>query len=328
MILVLFSFSFIGSRINMIHDFGCVSLEITGLRSSDEGIYECKATNSLGEAVTTAECKVAAKGSLVLDSHHPEGMKKIAALEAKKPKAMADQDQQFDRPVFLEPLSGTAGVAQGGQAHMECRVAPVGDPNMKFQWFCNGEALKMGSRFQATQDFGFVTLDIAACIPEDSGMYTVKATNLLGESSSSFALNVGDKAGIQQPPVFMEQLKDIGVVKEGSNVHAEARIEPKGDSKLRVEWELNGKPVSSGSRLKTTLDFGHVTLNINGVRSTDSGIYTCKAINALGEAVSTTSIKVDGKQYATLVIQLLIADKNIFYMKHFIVSSYDYTKHG
>jgi titin len=68
----------------MIHDFGCVSLEITGLRSSDEGIYECKATNSLGEAVTTAECKVAAKGSLVLDSHHPEGMKKIAALEAKK----------------------------------------------------------------------------------------------------------------------------------------------------------------------------------------------------------------------------------------------------
>ena len=115
----------------------------------------------------------------------------------------------------------------------------------------------------------------------------------------------------------------IGVVKEGSNVHAEARIEPKGDSKLRVEWELNGKPVSSGSRLKTTLDFGHVTLNINGVRSTDSGIYTCKAINALGEAVSTTSIKVDGKQYATLVIQLLFADKNIFYMKHFIVSSYD-----
>jgi hypothetical protein len=279
----------------VIHDFGCVSLEITGLRASDEGIYECKASNSLGEAVTTATCKVAAKGSLLLDSVHPEGMKKIAALEAKRPRATDDPDQQFDRPVFVAPLSGTAAVAEGGQAHMECRVAPVGDPNMKFQWLCNGEPVKMGSRVQATQDFGFVTLDIAACIREDSGMYTVKATNLLGEASSSFALNVGDKESIQQPPVFMEQLKDIGVVKEGANVHAEARIEPKSDPNLKVEWELNGKPISSGSRLKTSLDFGHVQLNINGVRSSDSGIYTCKAMNALGDAVSTTSIKVDGK---------------------------------
>ena len=54
-------------------------------------------------------------------------------------------------------------------------------------------------------------------------------------------------------------------------------------------------PKLSGARLKTTLDFGHVTLNINDVRASDSGIYTCKAINLLGEAVSTTSIKVEGR---------------------------------
>lgn len=53
--------------------------------------------------------------------------------------------------------------------------------------------------------------------------------------------------------------------------------------------------IFSGSRLKTTLDFGHVQLFIQGVRPADSGIYTCKAINKLGEAVSTTSIKVEGK---------------------------------
>ena len=128
-------------------------------------------------------------------------------------------------------------------------------------------------------------------------MYMVKATNLIGESSSSFALHVGGDGGIQQPPVFMEQLKDIGAVAEGANVHTEARIEPKSDPNLKVVWELNGKSISSGSRLKTTLDFGHVQLNINGVRASDSGLYTCKAINALGEAVSTTSIKVQGKQY-------------------------------
>ncbi len=51
---------------------------------------------------------------------------------------------------------------------------------------------------------------------------------------------------IAQPPVFMEQLKEVGVVAEGQNVLLEARIEPKNDSNLRVEWELNGKPVKPG----------------------------------------------------------------------------------
>ena len=237
--------------------------------------------------------------------------------------------QQYGKPCFVETLKGTEAVAEGQQAHMECRVEPVGDPNLKFVWLKNGEPLKMGSRVHATQDFGFVTLDIQSCVPEDSGMYTVKACNLIGEASSSLALHVGGKSGVlgdalhpdsfkkiqaleahkgqqglkqqistedvKQPPVFMEPLRDVGVVAEGSNVKVEALIEPKNDPQLRVDWELNGKPVTTGSRLKTTLDFGHVILEINSARASDSGLYTCKAVNALGEAVSTTSVKVEGK---------------------------------
>jgi hypothetical protein len=45
----------------------------------------------------------------------------------------------------------------------------------------------------------------------------------------------------------MEQLKEVGVVAEGQNILLEARIEPKNDSNLRVEWELNGKPVKPGT---------------------------------------------------------------------------------
>ena len=52
----------------------------------------------------------------------------------------------------------------------------------------------------------------------------------------------------------MEQLKEVGVVAEGQNVLLEARIEPKNDSNLRVEWELNGKPVKPGiNSFKKTL---------------------------------------------------------------------------
>ena len=144
---------------------------------------------------------------------------------------------------------------------------------------------------RASQDFGFVTLDITKAISEDSGMYMVKAKNLSGESSSSFAIHVGNKGGIladsmhpesfkkltqleaakdrrtedevdagpDQPPVFMDQLNKVGEVVEGQSVHLDARLEPKNDPKLRVEWELNGKPLTTGrgggERLRTVTFF-------------------------------------------------------------------------
>ena len=37
-----------------------------------------------------------------------------------------------------------------------------------------------GSRFHPIHDFGYVALDIADLIAEDSGIYTCRATNLAG----------------------------------------------------------------------------------------------------------------------------------------------------
>jgi hypothetical protein len=39
-------------------------------------------------------------------------------------------------------------------------------------------------------DFGFAALDILDVYPEDSGEYTIKATNRVGSASSSLRLNV------------------------------------------------------------------------------------------------------------------------------------------
>ena len=273
----------LGSRTNTINDFGHVSLDIRGLRDSDSGIYECRAVNSLGEAVTTASVTVQSKGSLILDSQHPAGMQKITALESAhkgRPIATDQPDAAFGKPVFTSPLQGSAEVGEGKAAHMECRVVPVGDPAMTFEWARNGEPVRIGSRIQAAHDFGFVTLDIMKCVAEDAGMYTVTARNLAGESSSSFALHVGAHGGIlgdtmhpesykkiaaleaakdrlakerplaeagpNQPPVFMVPLEDVGLVAEAKKIHVEARVEPKNDPNLRIEWELNGKIISSG----------------------------------------------------------------------------------
>jgi hypothetical protein len=51
---------------------------------------------------------------------------------------------------------------------------------------------------------------------------------------------------VEQPPVFMQQLPAVGAVAEGTDVHVEAIIEPRNDPTLKVDWELNGKPLASG----------------------------------------------------------------------------------
>ena len=262
----------------MVNDFGHVALDINGLRESDTGIYECRAVNNIGEAVTTASVTVQAKGSLVLDSNHPEGMKKIAALESKATKVDEQMDESYGKPVFTTALTGNGEVVEGKAFHLEARVVPIGDPNMNFVWTKNGEQLQMGSRIRAAQDFGFVTLDILSCISEDSGMYMVTAENVAGHSSSSFALHVKSNNGVladsmhpesykklsqleadktrkpedavdaqlQQPPVFVEQLDKPQVVAEGQTVHFAAKVEPKDDPNLKIEWEFNGKLLETG----------------------------------------------------------------------------------
>jgi len=54
-------FGFIGSRITRTHDFGFVALDMTHVRGEDEGVYICRASNALGEAVTTASMKIRSK---------------------------------------------------------------------------------------------------------------------------------------------------------------------------------------------------------------------------------------------------------------------------
>ena len=66
---------------------------------------------------------------------------------------------------------------------------------------------------------------------------------------------------------------------------------------MRVEWLFNGKSIPQGHRFRTTYDFGFVALDILYAYPEDSGTYTCRAINALGETSSTSNLTVQGNLY-------------------------------
>ncbi|CAH1976506.1 unnamed protein product [Acanthoscelides obtectus] len=317
------------SRITKVHDFGFVSLDIRQVTDRDEGVYICRATNPLGEAVTTASMKVRTKASIQLETQHPEAQRKIAQLEQPHAPRPEEPEREFEKPIFTQLLTGPTELWEGQHAHYEARVVPVGDPNLRFEWYVNGVELKLGSRFKVTHDFGFVTLDIMSTVKEDSGVYMCKAINKAGEAVSSISLKVKPKSSIigeplqpdawqkiqlkeaemnkvpemfvdttpQQPPVFTTHLKSYDNLVEGQHVYLEAQVEPRADPNLRIEWFKNGISLATGTRLKSTFDFGLVTLSINGLRDDDSAIYTCKATNKLGEAISTCSLKIEGHHW-------------------------------
>lgn len=317
------------SRITKQNDFGYVSMDIAHVREEDQGVYMCRAVNPLGEAVTTASMRIRTKASIQLDTQHPEGMRRIQQLEAPNVQRREEPERTFEKPIFTQLLTGPAELWEGQHARFEARVVPVGDPTMRFQWYINGVELKMGSRFKTTNDFGFVTLDINSVVTNDSGVYMCKAINDAGEAVSSTAMKVKPKSSIagepllpeswqkiqqkeaamnrvpemfidstpQQAPVFTTHLESFDKLVEGQHVHLEAQVEPRADPNLRIEWFKNGVSLTTGTRIRSTFDFGLVTLAINSVRADDSAIYTCRATNLVGEAVSTCTLKIEDKHW-------------------------------
>lgn len=232
------------------------------------------------------------------------------------------------KPIFVQPLVDPQPVSEGKNIHLECRLEPMGDPTMRVEWYQNGRPVTVGSRFRTYYDFGFVALDIVHTTSLDSGEYTVRATNHLGSAHTSACVRVMGKEGIitdsqneqsleqiqmledasryrrtqqeeisvMQPPQFTRALKNNIETVELTNVHLECRLQPVGDSTMRVEWFVNGRPVTVGHRFRPSYEFDYVALDILGVYPEDSGVYTCQARNQLGEAVTSCSVRVHAKK--------------------------------
>lgn len=195
-------------------------------------------------------------------------------------------------------------------------------------WQLNGKALPSGSKFIPSCDFGMVRLEIRDALGQDAGMFKVSATNSKGSASSSGTLKIlaegtdgpstislhpsgrvgleaiekmdfatgmkleddGDIEPLLQKPSFTSDLPAEFHVIADEDIQLECKVEPKNDSDLRIDWYHNGIPLKTGSRVKASLEFGYVNLQIKDVTDRDQGIYTCKAVNKSGEATTFTKV--------------------------------------
>lgn len=323
-----------GHRYRTTHDFGYVALDILWAYAEDSGTYMCKAINKLGEAVNTCTLKVGGHKSIIFDTQNPIGLEKIRLLEAQGHATRLEvEEPQVGPPRIVAELRGTTNVIEGQTAHFECQVEPIHDPNLRIEFYHNGKPLQSAARFHITFDFGYVSLDISHCVPEDAGEYSVKAINQHGQCTSSLSMNVVAKSNIildsqrpeglekireleatepfkrpeipdpvtRQRPVFTMPLQNIDNIQEGQTAQFDCRLIPVGDPTLKVEWFRNEKLLEDSSRITKTHDFGFVSMTISHVRDEDEGVYICRASNALGEAVTTAAMKIKSKSIVIII---------------------------
>lgn len=324
-----------GSRANSTFQFGFIALDLISIIIEDSGEYICRVTSSTGVAESRAILRVSQKPAIEKSTQHPTSLEYIQHLEdySKYQRSESLEESTTHKPQFIRPLQELGELEEGKNAHFEAQLTPVSDPTMRVEWYKDGRAITASSRITAIFNFGYVSLNIMHLRAEDSGAYVVRAVNRIGEAISTSNIRVicretvTEDLGIseqaryiqqceqleayqqyqnmkfveEQPdsivaPEFKSPIKDQINIREGGFAHFEARLEPVGDSTLRVEWLKDGKVVEASSRITSFFNFGYVALTIKQVTVHDVGTYTCRAINAVGQAQTQARMTVITKQ--------------------------------
>lgn len=91
--------------------------------------------------------------SIILQNQVPRGMKRqetLTQMEATIKKYTSEvhltEEDLFDSekkqpPRFVTQIKDQTSLTEMQETKFECQLAPVGDPNMKVEWFYNGKPL-------------------------------------------------------------------------------------------------------------------------------------------------------------------------------------------
>lgn len=97
-------------------------------------------------------------------------------------------------PNFLQRLQSST-VRQGSQVKLDVRVSGIPTPVVKF--YREGAEIQSSADFVILQEGDLYSLLIAEAFPEDSGTYSVTATNSSGRATSTSELLVQGEAHLK-----------------------------------------------------------------------------------------------------------------------------------
>ncbi|CAG2158572.1 unnamed protein product [Oppiella nova] len=193
--------------------------------------------------------------------------------------------------------------SEGQTATLECEIS--GYPTPSVQWLKENKIISNEDRFETRSNGNKHYLIINDLKPEDVGLYTVAATNTLGTSSSSAAINV--LPGVSSPtfdsrptspggsflpraPKFKVKLKDTELL-DGTTVRFELVV--RGMPIPTVSFYKDNEPLKEDKRIKILFESKEVfELMIDHITEEDAGLYKCVAINSEGKDETSGRITV------------------------------------
>uniref|UniRef100_A0A182MAH5 Ig-like domain-containing protein n=1 Tax=Anopheles culicifacies TaxID=139723 RepID=A0A182MAH5_9DIPT len=257
------------------------SLVIREAFLEDAGEYRVVAINSAGEA--SSQCSVL-----------------VTPLNTAEPAVRQPAERVLPTvgaPPRFERLLSDILADEGERVQFECAVS--GDPRPTIRWFVNNREIPTDVTVSprvhcVVREDGVVKLIIERVMPDDKGVYTVKAANASGEAKCFSNLivktiNAPEFEAVSTPaflteslvcPTFRELFADR-VVRQHEPTKFECIVIGKPQPKIR--WFFNDQPVQGHDFLVSTSGDRQV-LTIPEVRPELTGKITCYAENEAGNA--------------------------------------------
>ncbi|XP_045887669.1 matrix-remodeling-associated protein 5 [Micropterus dolomieu] len=228
------------------------SLELRGVRKTDEGRYMCLAKNNLGEASLLIELDVASLA---------------------------------EKPSFALPNIEILPIKQdSGALMLECPAR--GKPNPEFAWILpNGTMLTAGVRLQRfTHHLGNGTLQIFQPVASDKGVYRCLAKNVAGQAEKRYALEAGRK------PVMRGSTGGMQIT-YGLNLNLPCTVDGWPQASVTWTLP-NGLVLDKPQTIGRVSFLANGTLQLRQVATFDKGTYICKASNSFGSSTLSYPVAV------------------------------------
>lgn len=241
-------------------DEDSLALFFQHVKPEDAGIYTCVAQTSTGNIACSAELTV-------------QGAVQTLLREPEKPS------------LIIVHKEASAGI--GGTAMLELQYK--GYPKPEVVWKHEGEIIEAGGRYKFLhEDAETMSLVIKSVTPEDAGIYSISASNDMGEESSVINLIV------KSPPII-KKVKDYKSL-VGEKLFME--IEVTGNPAPAVKVLNNGKEIVTNERVKIVKSeeinskITH-TVQITSSELTDAGSYSVIASNEMSQTSEFWNVTVN-----------------------------------
>ncbi|XP_023584561.1 myosin light chain kinase, smooth muscle isoform X3 [Trichechus manatus latirostris] len=180
-------------------------------------------------------------------------------------------------------------VSEDQTVKFRCEVSGV--PKPEVAWFLEGVPVRrQEGTTEVYEAAGSHYLCLLRARTKDSGNYSCTASNVQGQVSCSWTLQVKKWAMAGVAPSFSSVLKDCTVI-EGQDFVLQCSVQ--GTPVPQITWLLNGQPIQYAH---SSCEAGVAELHVQDALPEDHGIYSCVAENTLGQASCSARVTVHEKK--------------------------------